>query len=209
MEDTFDRILDPSFSSSSKRRKEQQQQEFLPSVSYVGSKAGYVFQTSELGTGYHLDLITPHKNESSTTAVSVAAEDVSHGVAKGKTAEELLEEAEKAALTSTSTAATLDPLGVSQMSAALSKAYERNQLQRSEYFDEPEKYMNSEVDLHDTLKTIQNVAAAPTLYKYLYGKQPTTSSHQVPQQHQGAVRILLQCFTHPNIDIHVVLILKA
>jgi hypothetical protein len=49
MEDTFDRILDPSFSSSSKRRKEQQQQPgLLPSVSHVGSKAGYVFQTSEL-----------------------------------------------------------------------------------------------------------------------------------------------------------------
>lgn len=207
MEDTFDRILDPSSSSSSKRRKEQQQQpEFLPSASYVGSKAGYVFRTSELGTGYHLDLITPYKNESSTTAVSVATEDVSNGVAKGKTAEELLEEAEKAALTSPSTTATLDPMGVSQMSAALSKAYERNQLQRSEFFDEPEKYMNSEVDLHDTLKTIQNIAAAPTLYKYLYGKQPTPSSLLAPQQQQGAIRILLQCFTHPNIDIHVVLI---
>ena len=205
IEETFQRMLDPSVTTG-------QQQPFIPSASYTGSRPGYVFRASELGTGYHLDANYSNsstKNCSLENIVNEAQSEVSAVASarppkpKTKTPEELLEEAEAAAATTT---VTLDPLGVSKSATALCKVYEKNQLQRSEFPENPEKYMNSEVDLHDALQAIHNVAADPLLYKYLYGKDVGGSSSATSAMVQGAVHVLIQSFTHENIDIVVVLL---
>ena len=185
MENTFHRMLDPSFSSSS--TGERSQPNFLPSATFSGSKPGYVFRTSDLGTGYHLDgNPTDHRYKDNITNNKTAV--ANRNIVTIKTPQQLLEEAEAAAKTSTTTAAaTLDAVGVSQMTATLVKVYEKNLLERSEFAKDPERYMKSEVDLHDALEAIQNVAADPTLYKYILSR--------------GAVQILVQSLTHPNADI--------
>lgn len=62
---------------------------------------------------------------------------------------------------------TLDLGGLKKLVLKVEKAINKNQSLRLKYPDQPDKFMDSEVDLDEELKRLQIIATAPHLYKNL------------------------------------------
>eukprot|EP00301_Raphidiophrys_heterophryoidea_P004714 c12028_g1_i1.p1 GENE.c12028_g1_i1~~c12028_g1_i1.p1 ORF type:complete len:599 (-),score=189.94 c12028_g1_i1:167-1858(-) len=86
-------------------------------------------------------------------------------------------------------AKTLDANEIKMMVLQLEKKINRNQQLRMKYQDEPKKFVESEVDLHDQIGELQSVASVPELYPTLV--------------RLGLVPHLLQLLSHENVDISV------
>ena len=89
-----------------------------------------------------------------------------------KTGEELLAEAESALSDAASSSpfgtgpstVVLTPAGIRSAASQLEKIATTNEMERAQYPDQPEKFLQSEVLLNDTLDSLRDVAAAPSLY---------------------------------------------
>jgi beta-catenin-like protein 1 len=58
----------------------------------------------------------------------------------------------------------LDSAGMKRLVAAFERAYTKNQQMRTKFPEEPEKFLESEVDLDEAIKKLHALAAAPELY---------------------------------------------
>ena len=90
-------------------------------------------------------------------------------------------------LESAADAPQLDDNGAKRMLLALEKCISRNQMARVKYAGEPARFMESEVELHEELKKLSSLSAAPETY------------HNVVST--GTLTSLLGLLTHENSDI--------
>ncbi|KAM9953696.1 hypothetical protein ACTFIR_008787 [Dictyostelium discoideum] len=59
----------------------------------------------------------------------------------------------------------LNPSSLRKLVLSFEKKYLKNQQLRDKYQNEPEKFMESEIDLHEEIKKLQIIATSPDLYK--------------------------------------------
>ncbi|KAH9103283.1 hypothetical protein AeMF1_020318 [Aphanomyces euteiches] len=78
---------------------------------------------------------------------------------------------------------------VKQMVASLEKKLQKNDLMRSKYENDPSKFMESELALHEEIIRIKDVATDPSLYHVLIENQ--------------AIPLFMQLLTHPNYDVRM------
>ncbi|XP_055378188.1 beta-catenin-like protein 1 [Condylostylus longicornis] len=86
----------------------------------------------------------------------------------------------------------LDENGLKKMILLFEKRNLKNQEMRMKHPDNPEKFMESEVDLHETILELKVVATVPDLYPIL------VDLHAIPS--------LLELLSHPNTDISVAIV---
>ena len=169
---------------------------FIPSKKFSGSKPGYVFRSSDKGTGYYLDeqqlqsaenhreskrprlteddLDQSDNNGSGSTQPRSVRFDSSRDTTKlipnntqrRLTGAELLAQAEQNS-NATKTIHNLTSRGIQSSSATFLKALAKNQLLRAQYSDQPEKFMMNEVSLYDEIQQFQSVAVDMRSYIYL------------------------------------------
>ncbi|GLC46520.1 hypothetical protein PLESTM_001885000 [Pleodorina starrii] len=146
--------------------------DFIAAARFSGAKPGYAFKTGEHGLGYYLD---PLQGD------AVAAGDADgagpSGSADGKGAasqhqqqpqldpEELLRQAEEEA--NIDQIQVLDAKSLRRLVAGLDKKYKENMALRLKYSDQPDKFLDSEVDLDEHIKSLLQVAGSPELYPVL------------------------------------------
>ena len=143
---------------------------FLPSDGYAGSKPGYVFKTDVKGTGYYLEAGIVQKRKRDETHEQSDAGDV--GVDDNEDA--------------------VDVPDMSTMQALLVSFEKRitlNLQQRSKFMNEPEKFMNSEIDLSVDIGRLSAAAANPELLSMII--------------QADSIKSILGCVTHDNIDISI------
>eukprot|EP00904_Undaria_pinnatifida_P000363 jgi/Undpi1/10327/HiC_scaffold_28.g12777.m1 len=99
----------------------------------------------------------------------------------------MLEEADKEEVSE------VDVTGVKQLLLLLERKINRNQMMRVKFPEQPEKFVDSEVELDTAVKSLSVVAAAPELYPALVDA--------------GAVTSLLGLLTHENTDISISVLL--
>lgn len=134
---------------------------FIPSSTWQGSNEGYYFGTTqEHGTGYHLDA---HQQDDRKPA-AVSNNKASRKRPRQETAQDLLAQAELA-VDPDSKILDLKPKAIKGAIVSLRKAAERNELQRAQYADTPENFMESELALFQQISAFSAVAAAPTLFE--------------------------------------------
>jgi len=92
-----------------------------------------------------------------------------------------LEEAENSGVT------TLDPTSLKQLLLNFEKKINKNQMMRMKYCDQPEKFMESEIELNAEINEIYPLAASPELYSTFI--------------QSGSLNSVLGMVTHENTDI--------
>ncbi|XP_071784822.1 beta-catenin-like protein 1 [Asterias amurensis] len=83
----------------------------------------------------------------------------------------------------------LDDTSLRKLILSFEKKVYRNQEMRIKYPDNPEKFMESEVDLNDTVQELHVIATNPDMYHHLV--------------ELNAIKSLLQLVTHENTDISI------
>ena len=179
---------------------------FIPSTSFSGSRKGYVFQLGDKGLGYYYD---EFQNEPMPEHVSFILGDCSRfshfiiwkivdrndddEVPRKKTRADA-ESKEKATAISlddlNETPVELDVNSLKVMILNFEKKINKNQKMRMKYADEPEKFMESEIELDQELNNLYTVTASPELYPFLV--------------QSGAIVSILGMITHENTDISLV-----
>lgn len=87
---------------------------------------------------------------------------------------------------------TLDENGLRKMILLFEKRNLRNQEMRIKFPDNPEKFMESEIELHAVINDLKVVSTVPDLYSLLV--------------ELNAIPSLLELLAHPNTDISVAII---
>ena len=189
---------------------------FIHSKTFSGPRPGYVFRTSDLGTGYHADgpagdvgggggkkRSRPDDNNDEDGGgkkkPSIRFGEVSVRTIPSRrprpTGDELLAAAEEELASSASSSGgghparlvDLTPRGVRSACAALERVHRKNQLLRAEHADDPERFMMNELALNDDLVALGQVAVNVGLYREVVGG--------------GAVETFLACLSHENSDV--------
>lgn len=88
-----------------------------------------------------------------------------------------------------STAAVLDEGSLKKIFLLFEKRVLKNQEMRIKFPDQPEKFMESELDLHEVLQQLNSVSTAPDLYPLVV--------------ELNGIASLLELLAHPNTDISV------
>ena len=101
-------------------------------------------------------------------------------------ADDLLERAEREA--NIDNIQLLDAKGTRRLIAALNKKFKDNMELRLKHSDQPEKFLESELELYESLKSLNQVAGSPELYPIL-------------AESDGCIPTLLSCLSHDNSDI--------
>lgn len=88
----------------------------------------------------------------------------------------------------------MDPEGITESNirrhvGSLEQKLLKNQKDRIEYPDDPERWIKSEVDLEEQIRLFQDLSTIPELY--------------APFEEHGGFRILCEALSHPNIDIAI------
>ena len=176
---------------------------FIPSAEWKGSKDGYFFGLiKDEGLGYHLDANHHQVNEPSSVS--------DHAPPTPKrakiSAEELLKQAE-ASVDPHSKIMDLTEKGVKISCASLQKALAKNAMQRGQYPDSPQQYMESELALHEQIQSLGSVASAPALYPIMVeqgvlGDCCTLLSHENTDIAIAVVKLLVEWLdpTLPGVD---------
>lgn len=149
---------------------------FIPAPTWQGAKTGYYFGTGDQGTGYYLDNNNnndkignePLPKKRRTVQIQEDHNEmrlIQPSSSTSNSSTTLLEQAEQQA--SGSTIMELTPKGILFASNALERIFQKNALQRAQYVTEPQKYMDSELALHDQLRALLAVAANVDLYQHL------------------------------------------
>lgn len=81
----------------------------------------------------------------------------------------------------------LDENGLKKLALLFEKRVLKNQVTRLKFAEEPEKFMESEIDLHDSITKLQAIATVPDLYPLMISLNVMSS--------------LLELLAHPNTDI--------
>ncbi|GIL93422.1 hypothetical protein Vretimale_6066 [Volvox reticuliferus] len=149
--------------------------DFISAAQFFGAKPGYVFKTGDHGLGYYLD--TLQKDATAGGAADGAgpggnADGRGGGAQPSQQApqqqldpEELLRQAEEEANIDQIQA--LDAKSLRRLVAGLEKKYKENMALRLKYSDQPDKFLDSEVDLDEHIKSLLQVAGSPELYPVL------------------------------------------
>ncbi|GAB4821117.1 hypothetical protein N2152v2_008163 [Parachlorella kessleri] len=179
-----------------------QLQHFIPATSFQGPKQGYYFSRGPTGLGYYVDSTQgsgaagPAGDQHEPPPGGAAAgEDDSAAAANGAAAkapqrqrldpEELLREAEEAA--GDGGVQVVDGKGLKRLLLALERKHAANMELRMKYADQPEKFLDSEVDLDEAVKNCMAIASSPELYPEL--------------ARSTAIPTLLALLNHENSDI--------
>jgi len=195
MDAHFSKILAPI---DSKQRKDDAS--FIPRAKYTGSIPGYIFQMGNRGIGYYKDTYYSFDAKSSDHDLKVTvdnapqeiqderpkkrkADEVGLESEEVSTMEKLLADAEKSGITQ------LDASGLKSLLVNFEKKITKNQKMRMKYPNEPEKFLESEVELHAEIQELHAVAASPELYYILVDTK--------------AVNSILGMITHDNTDISI------
>ncbi|CAB3988241.1 beta-catenin 1 [Paramuricea clavata] len=86
----------------------------------------------------------------------------------------------------------LDSSALKRMLVAFDKKVKRNQEMRIKYSDNPEKFLDSELDVHDEIQKLHVIATAPELYSILV--------------QQNAIPTILGLLSHENTDISIAVV---
>ena len=150
---------------------------FVAASSFQGRRDGYIFTTGPAGTGYYA--------EGGSGGGGGGSQPAPRGGAPLDSAA-LLAQAEEAA--GAGGDVELDVRAVRRWVVSLERALQANLAARVKYgADAPEKFVDSEVDLHEELQRLGSLAAAPELYPELV--------------RLGCVPTLLSLLAHDNADI--------
>ena len=136
----------------------------MPCKTFQGARPGYFFRLGAQGPGYYLDRVARH---AATLAMPPPK--------RRKNAEELLAEAEaEAGLAGSSgrgpdadfadASTVLDEKALRKLVLAFERRYAANQAARMKHPDAPEKFVDSEVDLDESLRALSALAGYPELY---------------------------------------------
>jgi beta-catenin-like protein 1 len=151
--------------------------DFLPSATFQGSRAGYVFKKEVRGVGYYLDTMYEDVSFQQQTSLGkrhrevVEEDDDGEGAAAAaasadatnpedmaledldeETLARMLEKADEVEVTE------LDVQGLRQLLVGLERKINTNQRLRIKHPDEPDKFLASEVDLDDAIKSLAVIA---------------------------------------------------
>lgn len=186
--DVLDRVLDlPQHGSVNNNTA------FIASGSFKGKREGYVFKMGANGVGYYLDKHpsnqpTGSRKREREYEIKVNDEDEdgtdTRGSKIGRTGNKidiskLVDEAED-----------IKPLNNASLKLLLfqlEKKINNNQQQRIKYAHAPEKFMESEMELHAAINDLYSVAASPELYSALLQADSMTT--------------ILGLITHENSDV--------
>ncbi|KAF5838984.1 Catenin-beta-like protein [Dunaliella salina] len=135
---------------------------FQPSRTFQGPRPGFFFTAGPQGLGYYLD----EKQAEESKAEEPEPEQV----------KQLDPDIQL-----------LDAKGLKRIVTAFEKKYKENLEQRMKYAEAPEKFLDSEVDLDEQVKSLLQVAGSPDLYPLLVELNPFPT--------------LLSCLSHENTDI--------
>ncbi|XP_057337861.1 beta-catenin-like protein 1 isoform X1 [Microplitis mediator] len=128
---------------------------------------------------------TPTRNSSSRTGSESTANDIVEPELTDKQKAEILKLVEA----DTPEVEALDEANLKRMVLLFEKRAFRNQEMRVKFPDQPEKFMESEVELHETLQELHVVATNPELYPLMVELR--------------AIPSLLELLSHENTDIAV------
>jgi beta-catenin-like protein 1 len=160
-------------------------QSFISCSTFQGPKAGYYFTNGLQGIGYYLD--EPKKKVSSSNNMPPGfADEQPRKQTHRLTAEELLEEAEEAA--GDLNLQIVDAKVLKKLLSTLERKFNQNVEQRTKYSSEPQKFLESEIELDEAVRAMTAVATSPELYPDLVS---TT----------GAVGTFISLLYHENGDI--------
>jgi beta-catenin-like protein 1 len=146
---------------------------FLPAPTFSGAKPGYAFKMGAFGVGYYYDM----PSSSDTAKRSFPSDIIGSPESKRRKPnidaaaeiEEFSEETFKANLSS------------------LERTFMTNEEKRIKYCSDPQKFMESELKLHECMETISAVSAYPHLYHIMV--------------EQNAATLFSSLLMHPNIDV--------
>ena len=157
--------------------------EYIPCRTFQGSRPGYYFKLDAKGPGYYLDKRARSGRTSHAAATAAVAADGAaasaaalmpppkpraQGPAVQLDPDELLARAEREAFGGDERLAeqnaTLDEKGLRRMVLAFERRYAANQTARLKHADEPDKFVDSEVDLDEEIKRLGTLAGYPELY---------------------------------------------
>ena len=152
---------------------------FIPSKSWLGEKKGFYFGTGDEGTGYYIDELQQEHAETTKKRKRVQ-------IAEDKNEMKLLlEKLEKEA--EGSSILELSKKGVQAASKSLESLYQQNIQKRTEYPDQPEQYMESELALYEQLTALQALATDTQVYRYI--------------KNTNLMQTLIHLLGHENTDI--------
>ena len=177
--------------ASAVAKVEDDGRDFIASKTWQGSKPGYYFGTSSHeGTGYYRDTYQQQQLENDDgqqkkrkRTVQIAEDQNEMRILRP---EHLLEQAEQKA--KGSTVIELTPKGLRSATNSLEKAVTQNAMQRAQHANEPEQYMESELQLYEHVTSLQAIAANIDLYQHLLDKDTLLG-------------LLVQLLGHENIDV--------
>ena len=175
-------------------------QPFIPSASFKGRKVGYVFKNGASGIGYYQDAMqgaaslrkrgreyeikAADDDEDEEQAHSGSSSSSSNnGSRKKAEIERILAEADEEEIQA------LDAQHLKLLLVRFEKSINRNQELRIKHASAPDKYMDSELELHGVLHELYAVAASPELYSTLLQADSVTS--------------ILGMVTHDNTDVSI------
>ena len=167
-----------------------EQPAFIPSATWIGAKEGYYFGTTKEGTGYHVDAYQ-QEEEKPAALSSASTRQASRKRPRPQTAQDLLEEAERA-VDPDSKILDLKPKSIKSAIVSLRKAAEKNELQRVQHADAPENFMESELALFQQISAFSAVAAAPALFSTML--------------QEGILEQLVPLLSHDNSDVAVTVV---
>ena len=193
MDDHFEQMLAPG-------AKAAPRPDFIASSGFTGKKTGYIFKKDVKGLGYYRDLVFTAKDTQVPTADALdrkrkrdveeqeegegeEKQMVSAPISNKNTIEKMLEDAEAMGVSQ------LDPTSLKQLLLSFEKKITKNQKMRMKHPDEPEKFMETELELHAEINELYAIAASPELYPTLV--------------EAGSVVSILGTITHENTDISI------
>jgi len=215
--EVLDRVIGlPGSTASNDDSADAAVAKFIPSKKFAGSKPGYVFRSSDLGTGYYLDeqqqqqqtgnddrrdakrpRFEENDQQYQQQQRSVrfdASRDTTKLIPSKKqvvlTGSELLAQAEEQQSQQQHSIKTIHDLssrGIQSSSTSFIKTLTKNQLLRAQHSDNPEKFMMNELALHDEIQQFNSVAVNMRSYQYLV--------------EYGVMDGLLTCLNHENSDV--------
>ena len=145
---------------------------FVPSAAFAGARDGYFFRLGDSGPGYYVDALAPSRPSASSSASDAAARSMPPPpprlvVDREEDAATLLARAEAAAANEPGDASSSEPMEektLRKLVLVFERRYAANQEARLKHPDRPEKFVDSEVDLDDSIRRLRALAGYPELY---------------------------------------------
>lgn len=174
---------------------------FIPSRRFAGARPGYVFKNGDQGVGYYPDIVQQRQaavaradaameSEISSSSSSSSSEPPSKRPRGGDADGFVQDHEDEEAVARDAAAASVELITedtLQQVLLSFEKKVSKNQLMRAKFPDQPEKFLDSEVDLHQEVLSLYALAASPELYPLVVKL--------------SAVPTILGMIAHENTDI--------